>query len=80
MLHGFGTQVNAQLLQLTGFAVLESKHVQDTNESICCMAYRVVEHCHRLVGFFGSRCPHSGSMMTGQFMMNGLIRSRAHGS
>ena len=34
VLHGLAAQVDAQLLQLTRLAVLESEHVQDADESI----------------------------------------------
>lgn len=48
----------------THFGILETKHVKDSNKTICSMAYSIVEGCHGLA-WLGASCPNSGGMLAG---------------
>lgn len=46
MLHRFRAKVDAQLFELTGFAVLKTEHVQDAYKAVRGMAKGMVEQGH----------------------------------
>ena len=46
VLHRFRAQVDAELLQLARFAVLEAEHVEDADEAVGGVSHGVVEDGH----------------------------------
>ena len=46
VLHRFRAQVDAELLQLARFAVLEAEHVEDADEAVSGVSHGVVEDGH----------------------------------
>ena len=54
VLHGLAAQVDAQLLQLTWFAVLEAEHVEDANETILRVSHSLAEYRQTLGGFLAA--------------------------
>ena len=45
VLHGLWAEVDAELLQLAGSAVLEPEHVQHPDEAVRGVAYCIVQYC-----------------------------------
>lgn len=79
VLHRLRAQVNAQLLQLAGFAVLESEHVQNPDESVRGMTDCVVQDSHGLGTLLGSRRSDGGGVMGGHLVLvDGLVGVGAH--
>ena len=59
VLHGLTAQVDTQLLQLGGLAVLKAKHVQDANEAVLSMSHGLAEDGEALGGLLaacGANC------------------------
>ncbi len=56
MLHRFGAQVDAKLLEVARFSILEAEHVKDADEAVGGVANRVVEDGHRFARFPRACC------------------------
>ena len=46
VLHRLGAQIYTEMLQLAGLWILETKHVEDPDETVCRVSDRVVQGCH----------------------------------